>query len=138
MVAFVVIWLVAMLAVAASGRRGRRLLRPLAARVRIRLEPWLRRRLHRRPPAPVGRPIEEIARDVQRLALLVHYPAPHLSFARFEGRRRAYDTVLGEACRALGVPHLLEVLPPGPEHDRERERVELVLDWAGLRLDDVA
>jgi hypothetical protein len=30
------------------------------------------------------------------------------------------------------------VLPPGQELDNERDRVELVLYWAGLRLDDAA
>ena len=52
----------------------------------------------------------------------------------------AYDRVLVEACAALVVEHLLEVLPPGPELDVERQRVELVLAAAGLGLglDDAA
>jgi hypothetical protein len=37
------------------------------------------------------------------------------------------------------VEHLLRVLPPGPDLDRERRRVELVLWRVGLLLlDDVA
>ena len=63
-----------------------------------------------------------------------------VSFAQLEGNRMAYDRVLVEACTALGVDHLIEVLPPGPELDGERRRVELVLDaWGlGLGLGDAA
>jgi hypothetical protein len=46
--------------------------------------------------------------------------------------------VLVEACTALGVAHLLEVLPPGEELDRERSRVEGVLWLSGLRIDETA
>jgi hypothetical protein len=91
-------------------------------------------------PQPPGRPIEEIARDAHRIGTRFHgLPARH-SFAQLEGRRIAYDRVLVEACAALGVEHLLEVLPPGPELDGERRRVEIVLAGAGLvlGLDDAA
>jgi hypothetical protein len=93
-----------------------------------------------RPPAPpvVGRPIQEIARDATRLGHSFRYVPRGLSFARFEGCRRAYDLVLSEACRALEIDHLLGVLPPGPELDSERERVEAKLWLAGLHLDDAA
>jgi hypothetical protein len=87
---------------------------------------------------PTGRPIEVIAHDAHRLGGQVRCPARGMSFARFEGRRRAYDAVLTEACRALEVDHLLGVLPAGPELDAERRRVEAVLGLAGLRLDDAA
>jgi hypothetical protein len=90
------------------------------------------------PPRPLGRPIELIARDAQRLGLRFRYVPAGASFAKFEGRRLAYDDVLAEACRSLGIEHLLKVLPPGPELDIERLRVEAVLERAGLRLDDVA
>jgi hypothetical protein len=90
------------------------------------------------PPRPVGRPIQEIARDAQRLGLRFRYVPSGVSFARYEASRRAYDEVLAEACQALDVAHLLQVLPPGQELDNERDRVELVLYWAGLRLDDAA
>jgi len=43
--------------------------------------------------------------------------------------------VLGEACSALGYTQLLGVLPPGPELDHERERVEKLLSRAGLVLE---
>ena len=92
------------------------------------------------PPQPPGRPIEEIARDAHRLGLRFRHLPAHVSFAQVEGRRMAYDQVLVEACRALGVEHLLEVLPPGPELDVERRRVETALAHAGLGLgiDDAA
>jgi hypothetical protein len=100
-----------------------------------------RRVLPRRPPAPaprvVGRPIEEIARDVRRLGNRYRYLPGSTTFTRFEGARRAYDLVLAEACRALEVEHLLAVLPPGADLDRERGRVERVLELAGVRLDTV-
>jgi hypothetical protein len=91
------------------------------------------------PRAP-GRPIEEIARDAHRIGSRFHALPDRHSFAQLEGRRMAYDRVLVEACSALGVAHLLEVLPPGPELDGERCRVESVLDaWGlGLGLGDAA
>jgi hypothetical protein len=89
------------------------------------------------PAQPVGRPIEQIARDAHRLGAGFRYVPAGMSFARFEGRRRAYDLVLTEACAALDVEHLLAVIPPGPELDRERQRVESLLVRAGLPLDDL-
>ena len=95
------------------------------------------RRLPRVPRRvePAGRPIELIARDVHRLGGRFRCAPVGVSFARFEGRRLAYDRVLVEACDALGIEHLLRVLPPGVELDSERQRVEDSLDRAGLRLD---
>jgi len=90
------------------------------------------------PPSPLGRPIELIARDAQRLGRRFRYVPTGVSFTRFEATRRAYDDVLAEACEMLDVPHLLRVLAPGPELDVERQRVEMSLDRAGLRLDDAA
>jgi hypothetical protein len=95
-------------------------------------------RLRHAPPPVLGRPIEDIARDATRLGHSFRYVPPGLSFARFEGCRRAYDLVLGEACQALDIDHLLGVLSPGPELDAERDRVESKLWLAGLRLDDAA
>lgn len=91
-------------------------------------------------PQAAGRPIEEIARDAYRLGVGFRGQPARRSFAQLEGRRMAYDRVLVEACAALVVEHLLEVLPPGPELDVERQRVELVLAAAGLGLglDDAA
>lgn len=82
------------------------------------------------------RPIETVASDVRRLGRRFESVPARLPFARFEALRQAYDAVLAEACRALDIDHLLEVLPPGPELDSERRRVEAALARAGLRLDD--
>jgi hypothetical protein len=109
-----------------------------AARVWWRLLAVRERSPHPPEPQPMGRPIELIARDAQRLGLRFRYVPAGASYARIEARRRAYDEVLGEACRALRLEHLLAVLPPGPELDVERLRVEAVLDRAGFRLDAVA
>ena len=73
MLPVVVVWVVAMLCVAAGGRRARRVIRLVTSPVARRLAPHVRS-LRRRPPSPVGRPIEAIARDAQRLSLLFHYP----------------------------------------------------------------
>ena len=113
-------------------QRVGRLLRRLVVLVR-RVE-----RVRPAPPRPLGRPIELIACDARRLSHSFRFVPADASFARFEGRRRAYDDVLVEACRAVEVEHLLGVLPPGPELDRERQRVELVLQHVGLLLDDAA
>lgn len=85
---------------------------------------------------PEGRRIELVASDVRRLGGRFRNVPPGVSFARFEALRQAYDGVLAEACKALEVDHLLQVLPPGPELDRERRRVEVALYRAGLSLDD--
>jgi hypothetical protein len=91
-------------------------------------------------PQPPGRPIQEIARDAHRLGLRFRCMPERVSFAQLEGNRIAYDRVLVEACLALGVEHLLEVLRPGPELDAERRRVETALAASGLGLgiDDAA
>jgi hypothetical protein len=88
----------------------------------------------RRPPAPRVRPVEELAVAARRLSSRFHGPAAGQRFAKTEALRRAYDEVLAEACTALGVTHLLSVLPPGAELDAERARVEWALDCAGLEL----
>jgi hypothetical protein len=127
-----VLLLVAVLVATALGRERLGRLRRASGRAADRV-----RALRTPPPTPVVRPIEAIAHDVQRLGMRFR-SAPGASFAKFEGRRQAYEVVLVEACRALEVEHLLEVLPPGSELDAERQRVESMLAWAGLRLDDAA
>lgn len=88
------------------------------------------------PPPALGRPIEVIAQEVRRLGNRFRHPPPGLSFARFEGLRRAYDDVLVEACLALELDNLLPVLDPGEERDTERVRVEYLLGQVGWHLED--
>jgi hypothetical protein len=97
-----------------------------------RLVSRLARRLRRRRArvVPLRRPIEDVGADLRRLYASFHREG--LRFAKYEGCRQAYDRVLGEAAEMLEVTHLLAVLPPGRELDRERERVELLLEDAGL------
>lgn len=85
-------------------------------------------------PAPQGRPIEQIAQHARRLWRQSRLPERGRSRAKQVAISRAYDDVLAEGCEALGFPHLLRVLPPGHEHDVERDRVEDLLEEAGLRL----
>jgi hypothetical protein len=127
-----------LLAVMVAGALGRERLGRLRAAL-VRATDRVRGALPATPQPP-GRPIEEIARDAHRLGTRFRSPQARRSFAQLEGRRIAYDRVLVEACTALRVEHLLEVLAPGPELDGERRRVELVLaGWGlGLGLDDAA
>lgn len=107
---------------------------PRGRRARERVEIRIHRARTARKAIPAGRPIEVIAADVRRLSIRFHCMDPHTRFAKAEGIRRAYDGVLAECCAALGVTHLLGVIPPGPELDTERARVEIVLEGAGLTL----
>ncbi|MDR7251804.1 hypothetical protein J2X46_000776 [Nocardioides sp. BE266] len=87
----------------------------------------------RRPRAvvvPLRRPIEDVGADLRRLQ--ASFRRDGLRFAKYEACRQAYDKVLGEAADMVELAHLLEVLPPGTELDRERERVEMLLEDAGL------
>ena len=98
----------------------------------------VQQRFARRVELTSTRPIELIAEDARRLGRRFRQPPQGVSFVKFEGTRRAYDKVLSEGCRALGIDHLLDVLPPGDELDAERNRVELRLWSAGMHLDDAA
>ena len=91
-------------------------------------------RQRRRPQPPATRPFEELAVLARRLGRRYHYPPAGQRFVKCEAVRRAYDGVLAETCTALGVTHLLGVLPPGPELDAERSRVERALELAGFEL----
>lgn len=93
-----------------------------------RLVQRLRRR--RADVVPLRRPIEDISADLRRLHSSFHREG--LRFAKYEGCRQAYDRVLGEAADMVEVTHLLAVLPPGTERDRERERLEVLLGQVGL------
>ncbi len=100
-----------------------------------RIGTWSR---ERRLPEPQARPIEAIVADLHRLGSRFHSLDPHTSFAKVEAVRCAYDRSLAEACTALGVTHLLGVIPDGPELDLERERVEVQLTGCGLRFPHAA
>ncbi|PUA81960.1 hypothetical protein [Nocardioides currus] len=111
--------------------------RPLP--VVVRLWGWSAASVRRhRPARPTVRPIELIASDARRLGHRFHHPGAGASFVKVESVRWAYDKVLGESCAALGVVHLLDVLPVGAERDAERERVEWLLSQCGLDVDDAA
>jgi hypothetical protein len=104
-----------------------------------RAEPWRdwvsmhTRHRHAAKLEPLSRPIEQIAADLRRLGLRYHQLDPRTSFAKAEAVRSAYDRALAECCTTLGITHLLEVLPPGPQRDAERERVEDQLAGSGVR-----
>jgi hypothetical protein len=82
------------------------------------------------PLVPQGRPVEQIAADLVRVRSV--FVRPGLRFAKWEGTRQAYDAVLAEAADTMRIAHLFDVLPPGGERDTERERVERLLEDAGL------
>ena len=114
---------------------------PVVRRVRrwsARLLPGRRNRGLAAVPVPTARPLEDIVHDARRLSARVHEPPRGTSFAKHLAACSVYDRVLGEACAALGVEHLLGVLPPGEELDAERTRIETALWLAGLRFEDAA
>jgi hypothetical protein len=104
---------------------------PMRERIRARLG-------YAPPPEPDCRPIEAIVADLHRLGSRFHTLDPRTSFAKVEAVRCAYDRSLAECCAALGITHLLAVLPAGPELDAERERVEVQLAGCGVRLPHAA
>ena len=91
---------------------------------------------HRATPAPVGRPIEQVAADLRRLgAQLARVPAG-APMARRRGLQAAYDDVLAEAAGLLEVPHALDTVPTGRPRDVERLRLQTALAEAGLAVPD--
>ena len=91
-------------------------------------------RLVLRSPAadvvPLHRPIEQVAADARRLRRSFHHDV--MPFAKYEGCRQAYDAALAEAAKSLGLDHRLDTLRPGTHRDLERQRVERMLERAGL------
>ena len=105
----------------------------------VRLASRLRERVAPARQAESGnRPIEEIAADVRARALRFRALPEHASYAKRAALTSAYDLVLGECCDSLGQPHLLGVVAPGPDLDRERRRVELLLHSFGMPVLDAA
>ena len=92
------------------------------------------RRVAPPPEPPSGPPIERIAQDARRLRAELATLASGTPMARRRGLSRAYDDLLVDACRALGVPDTLSGMAPGPDRDSERRRVEYELEEVGLRL----
>ena len=82
------------------------------------------------PFVPHRRPVEQVGADVRRLRDA--FGQEGVRHAKWEGIRRAYDGVLAEAADTLELPHRLDLLPPGADHDLERVRVERLLEKAGL------
>jgi hypothetical protein len=114
---------VALLAGLVGGPRGRG--------TRWRWQVVARRMRRPGPPEPIARrPLADVAADASRIAGQFHREG--MRFAQYEGRRKAFDRVLGEAADMVEVAHLLDVLPPGAALDRERHRVETRLVEAGL------
>lgn len=90
----------------------------------------LRRREGEGEVVALRRPIEQVGADLRRLHASFHRDG--LRFVKYEGCRLAYDQVLAEAADMAGAPHLLGLLEPGPELDRERLRVEHLLRVHGM------
>lgn len=85
----------------------------------------------RHSSTPAGPPIERLAADLRRLRPLVDDPSR--SRTQREGARLAYEEVLGDACRALGIDHRLGA-GRGLAAEVEVLRVEAALADAGLRI----
>ena len=86
------------------------------------------------PPTPLGMPIERIVTDLRRIRPQAMTPASGMPMARRRGIVAAYDDVLLDACRALGVPTALDQVTDHLERESERLRTEHELERAGLRL----
>jgi hypothetical protein len=96
-----------------------------------RLLRWLLEK-RAKPAQPQGPPIERVAADLRRVhRLLAGYPAGTPA-ARRLGTRQAYDELLIQACRQIGVSHRLTELPEGMDREIERLRVEESLRERGL------
>lgn len=88
----------------------------------------------RRAPEPEGLPVERLAADLRRVhCSLVKLP-PEAPMVRRRAAGQAYDALLAQACRAVGVPHRLDTVPEGIERELERLRVEEALRTAGLAI----
>jgi hypothetical protein len=94
----------------------------------------LARRIAPPPETPSGPPIELIAGNARRLRAEMATIPTGTPMARRVGLASAYDDVLADACRALGVPDTFSGLPPGFRRDTERLHVEHELEQVGLRL----
>ena len=98
--------------------------------------PKLVRRLRRHPSAttPSGPSIEHLSADLRRVHRLLAGFESGTPAVRRQGTRQAYDALLVQACRAVGVDHRLGHLPEGMDRELERLRVEESLRSAGLAI----
>ena len=62
-------------------------------------------------------------------------PAPGTTMARRRGTTAAYEDLLVQAARALGVEDTLSEVPEGTDREAERLRIEHLLREAGLALE---
>jgi hypothetical protein len=83
---------------------------------------------------PSGRPLEQLVEDLRRLRTTVDNDH-HRSATRQLGDQLAYDQVLVQLCRMVGVEQRLAQLA-GHEKDVERMRAEAELERAGIVLSD--
>ena len=107
----------------------------LHARAFLEKSTELGRRAHLIPPAvptPLGPPLEKLAADLRRLRAEVRSPRPGIAMAKQRGIVAAYDEVLVETAKSLGVPTTLAEVPDGLDHEAERLRLEHALEQAGL------
>ena len=97
--------------------------------------PWLfgvLARLRSRRPVPDGPPIERLAADLRRVHRSLVRLAPDAPMVRRRATHQAYDTLLAQACQAVGEIHWLDTIPEGIEREVERLRVEDALRRSGL------
>jgi hypothetical protein len=83
---------------------------------------------------PPGRPLEQLVEDLRRLRTTVDNDH-HRSATRQLGDQLAYEQVLVQLCRMVGVEQRLSQLT-GHEKDVERLRAEAELERAGIVLSD--
>lgn len=87
-------------------------------------------RTAREHPSPT--PLERIGADAERIRTQIRQAPSGIPVARMRGWVEAYDDVLASACQELGVGERLHLLPDGAERDLERERIEHMLETAGV------
>ncbi|GAB2979372.1 hypothetical protein LWP59_40080 [Amycolatopsis acidiphila] len=90
---------------------------------------YLRRR---RLPPPDGPPIERLAADLRRVHRALERLPDNAPVVRRRATNQAYDTLLAQACHAVGEQHWLDTVPDGVEREVERLRVEESLRRCGL------
>jgi hypothetical protein len=83
---------------------------------------------------PAGRPLEQLVSDLRRLRTTVDNDQ-HRSATRQLGNQLAYDQVLMQLCRMVGVEQRLSKLA-GHDKDVERLRAETELERAGIVISD--